>query len=95
MAIYSLLTKQKINNYYAITGEIDLNGKILPIGGLPLKVDGAKTAGVKVVLCPKENKDDLLKIRNDKNSPEDDNFKIIMVEHISEVLELMLLKNNT
>ena len=37
----------------------DLNGKILAIGGLSLKVEGAKTAGVKVVLCPKENEEDL------------------------------------
>ena len=91
-AIYSLLTKIPVNNLFAITGEIDLNGKILAIGGLNLKVDGAKKAGIKTVLCPKENEDDLIKIREGKNPLEDDNFKIIMVEHISEVLDYMLVK---
>ena len=92
LSIFSFFTKKKINNVYAITGEIDLNGKILAIGGLNLKVEGAKKAGVKFVLCPKENEDDLIKIRNSKNPPEDKSFKIIMVNDIKEVLDLMLIK---
>ena len=61
------------------------------IGGLNLKVDGAKKAGIKTVLCPKENEEDLIKIREGKNPLEDEEFKIVMVEHISEVLNYMLL----
>lgn len=90
-AIYSLLVKIPVNNFCAITGEIDLNGKILAIGGLNLKIDGAKKAGIKMVLCPKENEEDLAKIRDGKNPPEDDNFKIILVENIREVLDIMLI----
>ena len=89
--VYSLLTGRKVNNIYAITGEIDLNGNVLAIGGLNLKLEGAKKAGVEYVLCPKENEDALTKIRQGKNPPETDNFKIIMVHNIKEVLELMLI----
>ena len=52
-----------------------LNGQVLAIGGLNLKVEGAKKAGVKYVLCPKENKDDLEKIRNSKHPPEDEDAR--------------------
>ena len=91
LAIYSLITKIAISNLYAITGEIDLNGKVHAIGGLSSKIEGAKNAGVKIVLCPKDNEDDLKKIRNGENPPENDDFKVIMVENIQEVMQLMLI----
>ncbi len=54
-AIYSLLTKQKIKNDIAITGEITLNGDVTAIGGLDLKLTYGIKAGVKTFLFPKEN----------------------------------------
>jgi ATP-dependent Lon protease len=93
LAIISLLTNIPINNTIGITGEIDLNGSIRAIGGLESKVDGAKKAGVKTVLCPSQNKHDVEKITNDKFTPIDDNFKIVMVDNIWDILKIALGEN--
>ena len=58
-AIISRLCNIKVNNTIAMTGEIDLNGKIHKIGGLESKLNGAKRAGVKKVFIPQDNDDDL------------------------------------
>tara|TARA_B100000401_G_scaffold70990_1_gene43289 strand:- start:1828 stop:4863 length:3036 start_codon:yes stop_codon:yes gene_type:complete len=55
LAIYSLLSNKKINNDVAITGEINLFGKITAIGGLDLKILGAYKANVKTLIYPEEN----------------------------------------
>jgi ATP-dependent Lon protease len=59
MAILSLLMEKEISNEIAITGEIDLSGNVLAIGGLEHKIIGGRNAGVKKILCPSKNKDDL------------------------------------
>jgi ATP-dependent Lon protease len=92
LTIYSQLLNKKIDNTYALTGEIRLmNGTISKIGGLDLKIEGARRAGVKTVLCPKENEEDLNKIINDPNWPKDDGFEVKMVENIKEVIDLVIL----
>ena len=48
-----------MNNKIALTGEIDLNGNVKKIGGLKAKIEGAKRAGVELVLVPKENEQEL------------------------------------
>ena len=68
-----------------------MNGKISKIGGLDLKIEGARRAGVKTVLCPKDNEEELMKIINDPHFPKDDTFQIKMVENIKEVIELMII----
>ena len=93
LAIISLLTKVPIKNTIGITGEIDLNGSIRAIGGLESKVDGAKKAGVKLVLCPEQNKHDVEKIINDKFTPICDDFKIKMVSTIWDILEIALCEH--
>jgi ATP-dependent Lon protease len=57
-AIFSLLTGQAICNTVAITGEVDLRGNAMPIGGLEYKITGGIRAGVKKFLYPKENHND-------------------------------------
>ena len=94
LAIVSLLCDIPILNTMALTGEIDLNGNVLPIGGLDSKVEGGKVAGVLKILCPKKNETSLKKIRNGKNPPEDDNFKIEMIEHIYQAMDQFLLIPN-
>lgn len=94
IAILSQLSNIPVNNEIAVTGEIDLNGNVLAIGGLESKLDGAKFAGVKTVLCPKENEDDLILIRKSDNPPEDDTFKVIMISNIHEAIGYFLLGNN-
>ena len=59
-AIYSLLNNKKIKNDIAITGEISLNGEIMPIGGLETKITGGIKAGIKTFLYPDSNHKDFL-----------------------------------
>lgn len=54
-AVYSALFSKKINNKIAMTGEISLYGDVLPVGGVTMKIEAAKQAGVKTVFIPKEN----------------------------------------
>jgi len=94
IAILSLLCNIPVRNDYGITGEIDLNGNVLPIGGLESKVDGAKCAEVIHVLCPKKNSVDLKRLRKRKNPPEDDTFTVTMIDNIYEALEHFLIMPN-
>jgi ATP-dependent Lon protease len=65
----------------AMTGEITLRGRVLPIGGLKEKLLAAKTAGITTVCVPKENEKDLEEISEEiKNGME-----ILPVEHLEEV----------
>ncbi len=61
-AIYSLATGRKVKAEVAMTGEISLRGRVLPIGGLKEKLLAAKQAGIKMVLLPKDNEKDLEEI---------------------------------
>ena len=93
LAIISRLLNVAVKNTVGMTGEIDLNGNIKQIGGLISKLTGAKKAGVKLVLIPRENEDDLIKIRNDNLSPEDDNFEVKVIDNIFDILENALVDN--
>ncbi len=84
-ALISLLLDIPIKNTIAMTGEIDLNGNALMIGGLEDKLYGAKQANVETVLCPYANKKDLELIM--KKNPELKKLDVIMVNNITEVIE--------
>ena len=86
VAIISLLANLPVNNLVAMTGEIDLNGSIHPIGGLETKLDGAKKAGVKIALCPLLNNDDLDRIKRDDPELINSQFKVVTVSNIWEVI---------
>jgi ATP-dependent Lon protease len=58
-SILSVMTQRPINGNFAMTGEVDLHGGVLPIGGLKEKILAAKQHGVTNVIAPKENKQDL------------------------------------
>jgi endopeptidase La len=90
--LISLLTGIQVNNKIAMTGEINLKGQITAIGGLEEKLFGAKKAGAELVLCPKENEQDLREILNKFSNLEDEKFKIRIIENIWEILELVLLE---
>ena len=87
VAIYSFLTKKPINQKASMTGEIDLKGRITAIGGVEAKLNGAKKAGIKVALLPKENSQQLERLRRENKSPEDENFKVVMVDHVKQALQ--------
>jgi len=90
IAIYSYLSKKTLLQNVAMTGEIDLIGRITAIGGLEAKLCGAKKSGITLALIPEENKEQLERIRNENKSPEDDNFKVVMVNHINQALKYVL-----
>jgi len=92
IAIYSLLTKKKIKNDIAITGEINLQGKVSAIGGLDLKILGGVRAGVKEFIYPSENKKDFKKcMQKYGKKPELNNIKFHSVDTISQVLDLVFV----
>jgi ATP-dependent Lon protease len=85
-ALVSLITGRPVRSDLAMTGEITLRGKILPIGGVKEKVLAAHRAGLKTVLLPRRNDRDLQEIpaevRND--------IKIVLVDTVDDVLKLAL-----
>jgi len=82
-ALASLITGIKVDSKLAMTGEITLRGIVLPIGGLKEKLLGAERAGIRKVLIPKDNMDDL------KDIPEEvrNKLTIITVETVEDVLK--------
>ncbi|MDF2954362.1 MAG: ATP-dependent Lon protease [Thermodesulfobacterium sp.] len=86
-AIVSALLKIPVKNTVAMTGEITLRGRVLPIGGLKEKLLAAIRGGVKTVLIPKENEKELKEI----NPKILKNLEIILVENMDEVLKIALL----
>ena len=80
-AIISALTKQKISNKIAMTGEITLKGNILPIGGLKEKAIGAYNSEVTKIFVPKDNEKDLEDIPSEIR----DNIKIFLVSKYDEI----------
>ena len=91
VALLSLLCNLPIRNNIGITGEINLNGRVLPIGGLYSKTEGAKLAGVVEVLCPDKNIEALCKIRKDNPEIENDKFKITTIETIYDAIDKLLI----
>lgn len=82
-ALISALTNKKIRNDAAMTGEITLRGRVLPIGGLKEKALGAMRAGIKTIIIPEKNKKDLVEIpRHLKRK-----LSFIPVKQMDEVLD--------
>ncbi len=82
-SIASAFTKRPVRGNLAMTGEITLRGRVLPIGGLKEKLLAAHRGGIKTVIIPKENEKDLVDIPS--NVLKD--IQIVLVERIDEVLE--------
>ena len=91
LALFSLLTNKKIKNDIAMTGEINLEGNITAIGGLEEKLEGAKRAGVTLVLFPKENLQHLEKIKERNKTLLDNNFKVQYIETFEDVIKYALI----
>lgn len=86
-AIASALTGKAIKSELAMTGEITLRGRVLPVGGIKEKVLAAHRAGIKQVMLPKENKRDLDEIPANVKR----NLDFFLVEHMDEVLKNALV----
>lgn len=86
-ALASALTGRAVRRDVAMTGEITLRGRVLPIGGLKEKVLAAHRAGIRTIIMPTENEKDLEEIPNNIRGE----ITFEKVSHIDEVLELALL----
>ena len=87
-ALVSALTGRKVKKAIAMTGEITLRGKVLPVGGIREKILAAKRAGIKEIILCSENKKDIDDIKKEYLK----GLKFHYVDHIKEVLETALLK---
>lgn len=89
-ALVSALCRVPVRNDLAMTGEITLRGRILPIGGLKEKVLAAHRGGIKVVVIPKENEKDIEEIP----TPILKGIELVPVEHMDDVLKRALVLAN-
>ena len=87
-SIVSTLTGIPVRKEVAMTGEVTLRGRVLPIGGLKEKLLAALRGGIETVLIPKENEKDLVEIPQNIR----DGLRIVPVAHVDEVLRLALLR---
>ena len=87
-ALFSAVTGSKVRADVAMTGEITLRGRVLPIGGLKEKLLAAKNAGMKTVLIPEKNRPDLLEISDEITGGMD----IKCVKEMAEVLNFAIVK---
>jgi ATP-dependent Lon protease len=86
-AIVSVLTDRPVRRDVAMTGEITLRGKVLPIGGLKEKLLAAHRAGIKTFILPEKNRKDLYEVPDEVKQSMD----LVLVKHIGEVLDRALL----
>lgn len=86
--LVSVFTKTPVKKDVAMTGEITLQGRVLPIGGLKEKLLAALRGGIKTVIIPKENEKDLAEIPDNVKK----GMKIIPVDNVADVLKIALHK---
>ena len=85
-AMLSAITKRKVRKDVAMTGEITLRGRVLPIGGLKEKILAAKNAGIKTICVPKKNEPDVTEIAQEIKR----GLEIVFVENMEQVLKTAL-----
>ncbi|MDA8212360.1 MAG: endopeptidase La [Clostridia bacterium] len=89
-ALASALTNQKVRRDVAMTGEITLRGRVLPVGGIKEKVLGAHRAGIKTILLPADNRKDLEEVPATVKRK----MEFVLVEHMDQVLERAVIKSD-
>lgn len=84
-AIYSAICQKPVDNQLAMTGEVSIRGKVLPVGGTPAKVEAARQAGLKRVLIPRQNWQDSFSHL--------EGVEVIPVEELRQVVQLAVLSS--
>ncbi|XOD69690.1 MAG: endopeptidase La [Flavobacteriales bacterium AspAUS03] len=87
-SLVSSFTQQRLKPYFAMTGEITLRGKVLPVGGIKEKILAAKRAGIQEIILSKENKKDVREIKQDDLK----GLNFHYVKTMDEVIRLALLE---
>jgi ATP-dependent Lon protease len=85
-AMLSTLTNRPINSDYAMTGELNLRGEVMPIGGVKEKLLAAKRNNISYVILPRKNSHNLAELDNMM-----DGIDIILVDHANDVMERLLM----
>jgi ATP-dependent Lon protease len=88
-SLASLFTQRKVKPYLAMTGEITLRGRVMPVGGIKEKILAAKRAGIKDIIMCEKNKKDVEQINPDYIK----NIRFHYVKHMDEVIDLALQKS--
>jgi len=89
IALASALTGRKVNGDYAMTGEISLRGRVLPIGGLKTKILAGRRAGINKFILPKKNENNFKEIEKEITRGLDVTF----VSHMDQVMDILLLED--
>ena len=89
-AVVSALTGRAVRSDVAMTGEITLRGRVLPVGGIKEKVLAAHRVGIKTIIMPMENKRDMDEIPGNVKR----HLEFVLVEHMDEVLKTALVTKN-
>jgi len=87
-ALTSAFTQRKVKAHLAMTGEITLRGKVLPVGGIKEKILAAKRANIKEIILCKSNEKDILEIKEDYIK----DLQFHYVREMREVIDLALMK---
>lgn len=82
-AVYSAICQKPVDHQLAMTGEVSIRGKVLPVGGTPAKVEAARQAGLKRVLIPRQNWQDTFSHLQD--------VEVIPVDELKEVVQLAVI----
>jgi ATP-dependent Lon protease len=85
-ALTSAFTQRRVKQHLAMTGEITLRGKVLPVGGIKEKILAAKRANIKEIILSKSNEKDILEIKEDYIK----DLRFHYVKEMKEVIELAL-----
>jgi len=89
IALASALTGRKVDGDYAMTGEISLRGRVLPIGGLKTKILAGRRAGINKFILPKKNENNFKEIEKEITRGLDVTF----VSHMDQVMDILLLED--
>jgi ATP-dependent Lon protease len=90
-ALISAFSKRKVRVRLAMTGEITLRGRVLPVGGIKEKVLAAYRAGIRAVILPERNRKDMIEVPKKVQAE----MTIHFVSHMDQVIELALLPAET